>query len=646
MGMEAKVSDEVKHETLAIEGETWRQELRHRIVRMVSLAALPMLISGFYDLTAGRPSWLAVVKFLLYGVILACGFVSKLPYQGRVFGILIGVGGMSLLELYEYGWAGDARSYLILMIFASIFFLEPRAGYFTLGIATLILLGAALGYAEGWLIPLQSPSQSISLLPLLLGVLTFLMIAGVLLFAANALLPRLLSALKQSVDLSRALEGEREKLDARTQALQVANTAFQRRAMYLESSAHISQVLTTLFEVEPLLDQAVGLISRSFNFYHTGIFLMDEAGEWAILRAASSEGGRKMLARGHRLRVGGDSMVGWVTEHRKPRIASDVGRDAVHFVNPDLPATRSEITLPLLVAGHLIGVLDVQSTEEDAFDRDDIRTLQGLASQLAIAINNARRLSDEAALLEAASPFYRIVSRIASTRNLREIYTAILEATLDFSPAYALILRNSTEAPSAVMVVADVQNKQVHYPERLSEPIFHEIYFMGALLDSPLLVDDITSPLEDVTLLQPEMLEQLASYGGFRSIGLIPIRAEVELHGLLFVGYVSQHHFSPTEKQLYRIVSSMGGVALERLELMRSAQAQLARDRWLRGFTERLIQIPDLRTATVEAVQILHDSVSAEGITISLRPLDEISAQMESSAPSPNTLTEEFGDVK
>ncbi|NIN93759.1 MAG: hypothetical protein GTO49_01955, partial [Anaerolineae bacterium] len=92
-----------------------------------------------------------------------------------------------------------------------------------------------------------------------------------------------------------------------------------------------------------------------FGFYHAGVFLLDDAGEYAVLRAANSEGGQRMLARGHRLKVGEQGIVGYATGRREPRIALDVGADAVYFDNPDMPDTRSEMALPLIAGGHVLG---------------------------------------------------------------------------------------------------------------------------------------------------------------------------------------------------------------------------------------------------------------------------------------------------
>ncbi len=164
----------------------------------------------------------------------------------------------------------------------------------------------------------------------------------------------------------------------------------ERRAEYLAVTAGVSRVVASILDVDDLLERVVTLISERFDFYHTGIFLLDVAGEWAVLRTVSSEGGRRMLERGHRLRVGEQGIVGYVSGTGRPRIALDVDEDTVWVENPDLPLTRSEMALPLVIGEQVIGVLDVQSTEAEAFTMEDVTTLQILADQIAVAIQNAR----------------------------------------------------------------------------------------------------------------------------------------------------------------------------------------------------------------------------------------------------------------
>jgi FOG: GAF domain len=197
-------------------------------------------------------------------------------------------------------------------------------------------------------------------------------------------------------ELTRELEkrvGERTRQLAETSLrLQEANRDLARRTAQLEAASEVARRAAAIRDVQTLLDETVRLISQRFGFYHAGVFLVDEAGEYAVLRAASSEGGQRMLARGHRLAVGEVGIVGYVAGTGKPRIALDVGEDAVFFSNPDLPHTHSEMALPLKVGERVIGVLDVQSVEPSAFTDEDVAVLQTMADQIALAIENARLL--------------------------------------------------------------------------------------------------------------------------------------------------------------------------------------------------------------------------------------------------------------
>ncbi len=162
-----------------------------------------------------------------------------------------------------------------------------------------------------------------------------------------------------------------------------------RRTSQVETAAQVARESAAILDVDQLLRQATHLIAERFGFYHVGIFLIDPAGEYAVLKATNSEGGQRMLARNHKLHVG-QGVVGHVASKKEIRIVSEVGRDSVHFKNADLPYTRSEMALPLQVRDQVIGVLDIQSTDPSAYKEEDMRIIQLLADQLGLAIENAR----------------------------------------------------------------------------------------------------------------------------------------------------------------------------------------------------------------------------------------------------------------
>ncbi len=177
----------------------------------------------------------------------------------------------------------------------------------------------------------------------------------------------------------------------------------ERRSTQLQTAAEVSKSVSTILDPEELMDQTVNLIRERFDFYYVGLFLVDESGTHAVLRAGSGEAGRRMLEAGHTLEVGGPSMVGWCTAHAEPRIALDVGSEEIRFDNPFLPQIRSEMALPLLLRGQVIGALVVQSVKEAAFSENDIIALQAMAEEVAIAIENAglyERIRQHAAQLE------------------------------------------------------------------------------------------------------------------------------------------------------------------------------------------------------------------------------------------------------
>jgi GAF domain-containing protein/HAMP domain-containing protein len=250
-------------------------------------------------------------------------------------------------------------------------------------IATLFALGAGWYAARGITDPLSKLSKTAEEIA-----------AGKLTISAEVEQEDEVGALAKSFNsmtdqLRFLVEGLEQRVNERTREV-------ERHSLQLQVAAEVARDATSIRDLSELLNRAVNLVNENFGFYYAGIFLIDEQGEFAVLRAATGEAGQQMLRDGHKLVVsqGGikeqQSLVGFVSWAGVARIASDVGTEAIHFKNPLLPDTRSEVALPLKVGTRVIGVLDVQSVDEGAFTEENVRILQTLADQLAIAIENAR----------------------------------------------------------------------------------------------------------------------------------------------------------------------------------------------------------------------------------------------------------------
>jgi GAF domain-containing protein/anti-sigma regulatory factor (Ser/Thr protein kinase) len=168
----------------------------------------------------------------------------------------------------------------------------------------------------------------------------------------------------------------------------------ERRSRLLKAANRVGKEVTSILNIEELLPHTVNIICEAYGLYYAGVFLLDEAGEYAVLRAGYGKAGKAMVADGHKLKVGTDSMIGACIAMSEARIALDVGEERVHFKNPHLPHTRSEMALPLIYGGKALGAVTIQSSEERAFSEDDITTLLTMAEHLAVAINNARLIEE------------------------------------------------------------------------------------------------------------------------------------------------------------------------------------------------------------------------------------------------------------
>ena len=190
----------------------------------------------------------------------------------------------------------------------------------------------------------------------------------------------------------------------------------QRTATLLEASANIGQSISQTLELDELLNQAVEIVRDRFAFYHVQIFLTDDTREYAYLRASTGQVGEQMLARGHRLRIDSNSVIGRVSLSGEPIIARDADQDSGHAFNELLPDTRSEMAIPIQDNDGIIGALDVQSRLANAFTTNEIRILNVIANQLATAIRNARLFENQTNNIRENKRLF-----IEAETNLREI---------------------------------------------------------------------------------------------------------------------------------------------------------------------------------------------------------------------------------
>jgi PAS domain S-box-containing protein len=228
--------------------------------------------------------------------------------------------------------------------------------------------------------------------------------------------------------LAPTVQGQRLRADA------------ERRAVWSQTAAEVARAVATVLDPDELVERVVNLVHERFDLYYVGLFLSSHDGkgngeqrQWALLRVGSGEAGQQMVEQGHRLEIGGASMIGQCLVTKQPRVAMDVGMEAVHFANPLLPDTRTELALPLISRGEALGALSIQSTQAAAFSAEDVAVLQTMTDQLATAIDNAGMIR-------------RAQSRAERERRVRDITERIHR-----SPDAGILMRVAVEELSQML---------------------------------------------------------------------------------------------------------------------------------------------------------------------------------------------------
>lgn len=351
-----------------------------------------------------------------------------------------------------------------------------------------------------------------------------------------------------------------DRVRERTRELAQQNEALLYRTRQLQTVSDVARGIVSTQKLESLLNQLTILISERFGFYHVGVFLLDEQKEYAVLRAANSEGGKRMLARQHRLKVGQVGIVGYVTGSGEARIATDVGKDAVFFNNPDLPHTRSEMALPLKANNEVIGALDVQSTIPNAFTQEDIELFSILADQIAIAILNNRLYTETLLALEEAQRVHRLYLRQEWLKEASERPILGFRAT-----------------PHGLMALEEIREQEVS----------------NVLLSGN-------------TFIRPASENQLAALS-------VPVRLRGETVGVIYIedDQIADRVWNDEEIRSIQAVADQVGLALENARLLEKTIRRAERERRVLEITSKIRSTNDPNTMIEIAVEELKRTLNA-----------------------------------
>lgn len=439
------------------------------------------------------------------------------------------------------------------------------------GAATVTLLsilsGWALAYAEAAQLFAPTLDEPLNFARDMTGV--FILI-GVLIYLIIISLQSTLAKSRSVAEELFASNQELSELRAHLQQQVEERTSdLKKRAAQLEAVSAVARTIASVQDLSTLLPAITKLVSQQFGFYHVGIFLLDQQQKNVVLRAANSPGGLRMLSRQHSLPLDSHSIVGYSTLHGEPRIALDVGTDSVYFNNPDLPNTRSEMAIPLRVGREVIGSLDVQSTEKNAFAGGDIDVLTTLADQIAIAIENARLFGETKKALDD--------SRVMFERYTQQEWNSFAKQAKTrgffFDGKHVVPLDNNVrgEAIKAVTQTGSLSR------EKTSGIVVIPIKLRG------------------------------------QTIGVLDVRSKN-----------GQRPWKPDEIAMLEAAAERAALALENARLIESAQRRAARERAIGDISTRIGAVSNLESILQTAVEELGRKIGgAAEVTLEINPVDE-----------------------
>jgi GAF domain-containing protein len=409
------------------------------------LATISLILTGGFvlGLISGGTFW-AFTTLLIISMA-SYGLSRSRYYNAGAYFIAYGFMSLAYMTLY-FGTAGGFESDITTIAYAAVIvasILLPTRGLFVLVI---------LSVTATWTAPLYSQIVTYDTDGFFRISGTYMTI-GFVLVGATAFRTWIERArLKEVNDINRELEdltaNLEQRVEERTSEIERVNAQLSRRATQLHTVTELAESIAQLQDLNQLLPATTKLISERFGFYHVGIFLLDDDGEYVNLQAANSEGGERMLKRNHRLRLG-TGVVGFSAQTGQPRIALDVGADAVYFNNPDLPETRSEAALPMKSRNQTMGVLDIQSQEPNAFSSEDLEVLTALANQVSIALENARLLIETRGALTQVQDVYNAFTHAEWSRTMSQTQ----QPGFRYQTGRIEMLENTLQTPEVISAV-------------------------------------------------------------------------------------------------------------------------------------------------------------------------------------------------
>lgn len=551
--------------------EQWREKFVRTILYVAAgiglLGLIPYVLSEsnriFIGTAIGFYIILLLFTFLRIPYLFKAGFFSSLFFLISVFTLL------------DTGIQGEANLFFLGFVIISSIIISPRSGWYALVISLVTYAIIAFFVLTGRFDLLTSTNGPGATMDWVMMGIYQTLLCTMIVNAIRLTQREFRLAHEQSDAMLAELNTEHASLEARISErtaelnqgktdLELANRINAHRAAQFEAISLVTRAIVSLQNSQEMLTRVAEAISRQFNFYHVGIFMIDQNAQYAILTATNSLGGKKMLEKRHRVDVGKAGLVGQAASTKKPQLFLASRKDIAFFDNPDLAETQSEIALPLQAGTRLIGILDLQSREPNAFAEDDLSIFSILADQIAIAIQNARLYENSQKLLEE--------TRKAAGAQLRDAWEEYRSTTNQIG-----------------------YRTSANYLEPLDQ-----------LLSSPQIERSMETGQAVVTQAQKGQLANMA----------IPITLRGQTIGVMNLQSPARDHWDQDNIDIAQAVAERLSIAIENATLIETSQRRAALERTIGDITAKIGSSINLKNILQTAVEELGQTLPMADVVI------------------------------
>jgi len=347
-----------------------------------------------------------------------------------------------------------------------------------------------------------------------------------------------------------------------------AEETLRRRAIQLQTIGEVSRRASSILNLDELLSYVASAIRQNFGYYHVDIFLVDQ--DYAVFETSSNPAvGELWKEQNLRFKAGQEGMIGWVVQNGQPILANDISQEPRYLSDELLPKTQAELTVPITIDERTIGVLDVQSNVFNAFNNEDIFVLETLASQLAIAIENAGLYAEAKKRAERMATLNRIGLLTASRLDLDEILNLIHEQTSQLMnpDTFYIALNDEQHDKISFEIFVEMGESLGKFSRKLGE-----MGLTGWIIRSkkPLLIRNLA---EERPPVEPQVMGEPPSKLSYLGV---PVMCRRKVTGVISVQSFRPYTFDEEDKHFLTAIANQAGIAIENARLYKEAQQEIA----------------------------------------------------------------------